>query len=521
MKKITCFISYSRDNNSHVAKVRSLANKLIRSGFIVKFDEFDLKGGDDVAHFMERAVVDSDKIILICTPSFAEKANKGIKGAGYEKMIITGELLRSFDVSGNKLIPLIFSGSNETAIPTFVNSKKNINHKDKNSYKELTDALVKNIRTVSHSINKLNKSPTQTHTKLFRLKPYGYRLIGSAGIDGIRVLWTVNGERNSYVESLAFNRRVRHNASVQDMGISSYTISVSAGCILNPMGLACKFCKTGLLPFKGNLTAYEIALQNVLMVISDINCPNKDLPGHGHLVNNKREFAYMGQGEPGFAYPQIRSAIRLTDLAMKELKQIVHRHLISTAGVPEMIDLFISDTQSKVFESNVTMHYSLHVAENRHNLMPIDNVYPFKTVIGKLSQLYDATGVKPCISVLKFNDYKFATQNDKTSYTTDINVIEGILAHLDPVKHRVSLCEHNSPKSKTKAMHVYTEINSFIASKGFETKVFGSFGAQEHSACGLLSANRENISRARDGFALHYEKATSLLKKIITEHPEL
>ncbi|MDU0457633.1 MAG: TIR domain-containing protein [Geobacteraceae bacterium] len=519
MKRITCFISYSHESAEHDAKVLALAKKLKKDSFIVKFDKFDLNGGDDFPHFMEKAVAESDKIILICTPTFAKKANNGTNGVGYEKMIITGELLRTFNVSDNKLIPLIFSGTRDTAIPKYVGSKSDIMQKSRNSYKQLTDAIKKNIRLSSVNAKKVNIALPQTHTKLFRLKPYGYRLIGSTGIHGIRVLWTVNGDRNSFVESLAFNSRVRLNASPQDEGISSYTISVSAGCILNPMGLACKFCKTGQLPYKGNLTGYEIALQNVLMIISDINCPNKKLEGH---VKNKREFAYMGQGEPGFSYPQIRLAIKLTDLAMKELNQTVHRHLISTAGVPEMIDLFINDMQSKVYGNNVTMHYSLHVTENRNELMPIENVYPFKVVLSKLSRLYDVTGVKPCISVLKFNDFKLIThKNETVNYNTDTKVIDGILAHLDSTKHRISLCEHNSPKSKIKAMHVYDEINDFIKAKGFETKIFGSFGAEEHSACGLLSANRYKVNKARDGFALHYEKATTLLHKIINEHPEL
>lgn len=357
---------------------------------------------------------------------------------------------------------------------------------------------------------------------MFRIKPYGYRLLGSTGIDGIRVLWTVNGDSNAFVESLAFNKRVRLNPNEEDNKISSYTTSVSAGCALTPMGVACKFCKTGLLPFKGSLSAYEIALQNILMVVSDLNCPNNNGISFEHLDSNKREFAYMGQGEPGFAYPQIRQAILLTDIAMEKLGQKVHRHLISTAGVPEMIELAIHDINNKTFSSSITLHFSLHVADGREKLMPIDKIYPFNAVINKLSKLYDATGVKPCVSILKFNDFKIKN-HDKSVYkfNTDTNSIDSILRCLDNTKHRISICEHNSPNNKTKALHVYNKLVDYVISKGFEVKLFGSFGSEEHAACGLLSANKSKVNRVNEGFASHYKKSTDLLKEIIAEYPNI
>ena len=42
-----------------------------------------------------RAVRDSDWVVVVCTDKYVEKANKGMGGAGYEKMIMTAELVKN------------------------------------------------------------------------------------------------------------------------------------------------------------------------------------------------------------------------------------------------------------------------------------------------------------------------------------------------------------------------------------------------------------------------------------------
>lgn len=58
----------------------------------VVFDGFDLGPGDDVAKFMEKCVVAADYVLMICTEAYVRKADDGRGGAGYEVMIVTGEL---------------------------------------------------------------------------------------------------------------------------------------------------------------------------------------------------------------------------------------------------------------------------------------------------------------------------------------------------------------------------------------------------------------------------------------------
>ena len=157
----------------------------------------------------------------------------------------------------------------------------------------------------------------------------GYTLLGSLGCDGIKYYWKKD---DKYVESIAFNRRLRNLKIKEDADISAYTISTSFGCVLSATEQQCRFCETGTLKFGGHLRAEDIALQCIFMAEYDSNCPS-----YKQVRNNAREFAFMGQGEPGYCYPTIKRAIMYTDYVMDKLGQKVSRYVISTCGVTEFI----------------------------------------------------------------------------------------------------------------------------------------------------------------------------------------
>ncbi|MEG0836220.1 MAG: hypothetical protein RR413_12340, partial [Christensenellaceae bacterium] len=99
----------------------------------------------------------------------------------------------------------------------------------------------------------------------------GYDLLGENGQDGVRYAWKFLNH-SSLVESAAFAQR----SKICMDRVCGYTTSVSAGCILRQFKQNCKFCRTGsLLPFAGLLSAFDIAKQNVFMVLSDIKKNNR------------------------------------------------------------------------------------------------------------------------------------------------------------------------------------------------------------------------------------------------------
>ena len=134
------FISYSHDNQEHKKWVLDLATRLRGSGVDAIIDQWELRPGDDLPHFMEVHLADSDYIIMVCTDTYVDKANKGVGGVGYEKMIITADLLTNID--SNKIIPIIKQSGTHN-VPTFLKTKLFIDFSRDSDYEYSFDELVR------------------------------------------------------------------------------------------------------------------------------------------------------------------------------------------------------------------------------------------------------------------------------------------------------------------------------------------------------------------------------------------
>jgi hypothetical protein len=123
------FISYSWDGPDHQHWVAKLAERLQgESGIEVIFDGWHLQPGDDKLHFMEQAVADSDFVVVVCTPVYAERANKRQGGVGYESMVITSELAEH--ILTNKFIPVLRTGTWDSSLPRYLKSRMGVNFSD-------------------------------------------------------------------------------------------------------------------------------------------------------------------------------------------------------------------------------------------------------------------------------------------------------------------------------------------------------------------------------------------------------
>ncbi|WP_192910082.1 toll/interleukin-1 receptor domain-containing protein [Mucilaginibacter ginsenosidivorax] len=136
------FISYSHDTQDHKKWILELAYRLRNNGIDAILDQFELKPGDDLPHFMETNLASSDYIIMVCSEKYVEKANSGTGGVGYEKMIITSNLMKQIDVK--KIIPII-KQTGGTDLPTFLKSKLYINFSKSDEYEYCYDELVRTI----------------------------------------------------------------------------------------------------------------------------------------------------------------------------------------------------------------------------------------------------------------------------------------------------------------------------------------------------------------------------------------
>lgn len=143
------FFSYSWDDEKHKLWVLKLASNLIRNGINIIIDEWNLEDyGNDLHYFMESGIREADKVVMICTPNYAHRANDREGGVGIENTIITGEFYEK--EKANKYIPIArtYVRSLLECLPSYMKTRYAIDFSKEDDYKGRFDELVRKIRNV-------------------------------------------------------------------------------------------------------------------------------------------------------------------------------------------------------------------------------------------------------------------------------------------------------------------------------------------------------------------------------------
>jgi hypothetical protein len=134
---LSVFVSYAHESDEHSAWVKHLADALEkRPDFHVIFDQYELHGGKDLTHFMERGV-GSDRIVVVVTPEYIRRAEARVGGVGYEASIISAELLAN--QLADRFVPALRSGDNR---PSFLKSKVFVDFRRSTDFEASFDKLV-------------------------------------------------------------------------------------------------------------------------------------------------------------------------------------------------------------------------------------------------------------------------------------------------------------------------------------------------------------------------------------------
>ena len=169
------FISYSHDSPEHKRWVSGLAARLRHNGIDAILDQWDLGPGDDITLFIETGLRDSDRVLVICTNTYLRKANAGEGGVGYERMIVTAQLIQNLGT--DKFIPVIRGTSGQEKTPTFLGTRVYIDFTDKSQFDAEFERLLRELHR-EPIIKKppLGKSP-------FATLPSGQGASPSEGLD--------------------------------------------------------------------------------------------------------------------------------------------------------------------------------------------------------------------------------------------------------------------------------------------------------------------------------------------------
>ena len=188
--KIKVFISYSHDNEEHCAWVLKIATHLRSHGIDVLLDKWHLRLGDDLGFFMEQGLNKSKYVLCICSENYVNKANSGVGGAGYEKMIMTQDLIRN--ANSNYVVPIIRNNATAQKTPICFGSKVYIDFCDDNLYYDRYTELLERFydqdvaKTPSIGENPFDKSLVDKIKTRTRIDQIWYHAPNEQGIISFR-----------------------------------------------------------------------------------------------------------------------------------------------------------------------------------------------------------------------------------------------------------------------------------------------------------------------------------------------
>ena len=234
-------------------------------------------------------------------------------------------------------------------------------------------------------------------------------------------------------------------------------------CVSSQIGckMGCKFCMTGRLGFRGNLSAGEIISQFINIEESD-------------SISNA---VYMGMGEPMDNYEQVLKSIEIltSDWGFGWSPK---RITVSTIGIIPTLKRFLE-------ESKAHLAISLHNPsdEIRREMMPLQKAYPISEVIELLKD-YDFTGQRR----ISFEYIMFDGWNDaKRDADAIIRMLRGLECRVNLIRfHRIPDFELNpSPDA------VIDLFKKRLNDAGIVTTLRASRGEDILAACGMLRGSKK------------------------------
>ena len=139
----TVFVSYSHDDEDHPNWVLQLATRLRSNGVDTILDRWNLTLGKDVAAFIEQGLSKSHRILCICSDNYVNKANSIEGGVGYEKKIMTAEIMA--DLNRDLVIPIIRNNRGDEKVPNFLKGALYIDFEDDRLYETKYEELLRSL----------------------------------------------------------------------------------------------------------------------------------------------------------------------------------------------------------------------------------------------------------------------------------------------------------------------------------------------------------------------------------------
>jgi hypothetical protein len=183
VRMIKAFISYSWDNNDHKNWVRDLAARLRGDGIDITLDQWHLIPGDQLPEFMERAVRESDYVLIVCTHKYKERSNNRQGGVGYEGDIITAEFMNTRNQ--RKFIPILRQQSWADSAPNWLLGKYFIDLSSSPYLQKYYDDLLTTLLGIREKAPLVGVAPKISVVE--KAMPNNVKVVISSGFEEIQI----------------------------------------------------------------------------------------------------------------------------------------------------------------------------------------------------------------------------------------------------------------------------------------------------------------------------------------------
>jgi len=255
-------------------------------------------------------------------------------------------------------------------------------------------------------------------------------------------------------------------------GVMIPTDDRKTACVSSQVGcsLTCKFCATGYMERKRNLTFDEIVDQVTLINQQTMRVHEKKLTN----------IVFMGMGEPLLNYTNVLKAIEKITAA-DGLFMSPKRITVSTAGVAKQI-MHLGDDKVK-FKLAVSLHAPND--KKRNEIMPINETNNIKALIEALNYFYKQTDNEITFEYILFNNFNDSEEDAKEL----IKIYRQVPADL------INIIEYNpieNAKFRKPSEEAVSSFMSILEKNKVNARLRKSRGKDIDAACGQL-ANKSSM----------------------------
>ncbi len=332
------------------------------------------------------------------------------------------------------------------------------------TYDKLVNYLIEN--------NEKKYRAAQIFDWLYKKKVDSFDLMTNLNDSTLKLLkeTTYFNKLNLEVESVSIDGTVKYLFRLEDDNlIETVVMSHNYGfsvCVTSQVGcnMGCKFCASGLLKRKRNLTAGEM-LQQILRA--------EKLFGKriSHIV-------VMGIGEPFDNYENLMDFLKNAN--DHRALEIGARHItVSTCGIVPKIKEYADE------KLQINLAISLHAPndEIRNQIMPINKAYPVKEVINSIKYYMTKTNRRITIEYILIKNL-----NDQKEHAEELaSLLKGLNVYVNLIPYNV-VFEQPYERSQRETMDLF--FQTLIKNK-INATLRKEQGHDINAACGQLRSKHE------------------------------